>query len=289
MKAQSAPKAQKAPKTQKAEPSSEVVAPAVVAPAVVAPAVVAPAKQPKVAKGKAPKPTEEAVAEPVAEVVATPATAPASKGKAKTPKSAPAVEASVATKSAPVVEGGAKATKAKQPKVSKEVKAKQPKAPKEAKAKAPKQPKVAKAPKQPKVAKAPSAEDSAEGDELDDGKRSFKAMLPGSDKFDGRYTGLTPYQAANKALSKYYRGSKEDTPEVIAQRSASEITFSIRESTRGSKRLVYTYNGRREKLKVPVAYKVPNKEELIIKEYKNRLTKIKKNESDATETATASA
>ena len=28
---------------------------------------------------------------------------------------------------------------------------------------------------------------------------------PGTETFEGRFTGLTPYQAANKALSKYYR------------------------------------------------------------------------------------
>ena len=35
--------------------------------------------------------------------------------------------------------------------------------------------------------------------------RSFKVRLPGNESFEGRFTGLTPYQAANKALSKYYR------------------------------------------------------------------------------------
>ena len=106
-------------------------------------------------------------------------------------------------------------------------------------------------------------------------------MLPGSDKFEGRYTGLTPYQAANKALSKYYR-------EAEGEKSGSEITFSIRESTRGSKRSVYTYNGRREKLATPVEYTIKGKDgdRTVVKEYKNRLTKVKKAESEA-QTATA--
>ena len=104
-------------------------------------------------------------------------------------------------------------------------------------------------------------------------------MLPGSDKFEGRYTGLTPYQAANKALSKYYRENTENV---------SEITFSIRESTRGSKRTVYTYNGRREKLATPVEYTIKGKdgERTVVKEYKNRLTKVKKAD---VETATTEA
>ena len=101
--------------------------------------------------------------------------------------------------------------------------------------------------------------------------RSFKVKLPNSEVYEGRFTGLTPYQAANKALSKYYRESKK---------SKKEIIFSIKESTRGSKRLVYHYNGHREKLKVPVEYVIKSGDEsrVITKNFKNRLTKIKKHE-----------
>ena len=100
--------------------------------------------------------------------------------------------------------------------------------------------------------------------------RSFKVKLPNSEVYEGRFTGLTPYQAANKALSKYYRENK----------SSKEIVFSIRESTRGSKRLVYHYNGHRTKLDVPVEYviKSGNDSKVITKNFKNRLTKIKKAE-----------
>ena len=102
-------------------------------------------------------------------------------------------------------------------------------------------------------------------------QRSFKVKLPNSEVYEGRFTGLTPYQAANKALSKYYRETKK---------AKSEIVFSIKESTRGSKRLVYHYNGHREKLKVPVEYVIKSGDEsrVITKNFKNRLTKIKKNE-----------
>ena len=105
-------------------------------------------------------------------------------------------------------------------------------------------------------------------------QRSFKVKLPNSEVYEGRFTGLTPYQAANKALSKYYRETKK---------AKSEIMFSIKESTRGSKRLVYHYNGHREKLKVPVEYviKSGNESRVITKNFKNRLTKIKKNELSA--------
>ncbi len=105
--------------------------------------------------------------------------------------------------------------------------------------------------------------------------RSFKVMLPGTDNFVGRFTGLTPYQAANKALSKYYRETKKPK---------QDIQFSIRESTRGSKRSTYTYNGARVKLEEPVKYTISNQngeDREIVKKFKNRLTKVKKSELSA--------
>jgi hypothetical protein len=125
-----------------------------------------------------------------------------------------------------------------------------------------------------KKAVAPKEDDEASVEEKQ-GVRSFKVQLPGSEDYTGRFTGLTPYQAANKALSKFFRENKE---------SNGEITFSIRESTRGSKRNVYSYNGKREKLPAPVKYSIEGKDATtgkavtreIVKEYKNRLTKIKK-------------
>lgn len=107
--------------------------------------------------------------------------------------------------------------------------------------------------------------------------RSFKVMLPGTENFVGRFTGLTPYQAANKALSKYYRETKKPK---------QDIQFSIRESTRGSKRGTYTYNGARLKLDEPVKYTISNNDgenREIVKKFKNRLTKVKKSELAAAE------
>ena len=100
--------------------------------------------------------------------------------------------------------------------------------------------------------------------------RSFKVKLPGTETYEGRFTGDTPYQAANKALSKYYRLNGPD---------AENVLFSIRESTRGSKRLVYHYNGSRAKLDVPVEYaitSVSGESKVITKNFKNRLVKVKK-------------
>lgn len=107
--------------------------------------------------------------------------------------------------------------------------------------------------------------------------RSFKVMLPGTEDFVGRFTGLTPYQAANKALSKYYRETSKPK---------KEIRFSIKESTRGSKRGTYTYNGARQKLAEPVKYTISSKdgeEKEIVKKFKNRLTKVKKSELAASQ------
>ena len=104
------------------------------------------------------------------------------------------------------------------------------------------------------------------------GVRSFKVQLPGTDAYVGRFTGLTPYQAANKALSKYFRETKKPK---------SNIQFSIRESTRGSKRSTYTYKGERQKLADPVQYTISNakgEDRTIVKKFKNKLTKVKKNE-----------
>ena len=109
--------------------------------------------------------------------------------------------------------------------------------------------------------------------------RSFKVKLPGYEGFEGRFTGLTPYQAANKALSKYFRESEAQ---------GAEVTFSICESTRKSKKSVYTYVGRRHQLEVPVRYTIQNGRE-IVKNFKNSLKKVKKTELPVSTEATTTA
>lgn len=131
-----------------------------------------------------------------------------------------------------------------------------------------------------------------EAEPEDDGKtRSFKVKLPNTEDYTGRFTGLTPYQAANKALSKYFRNSEN------ANLNADHVIFSIKESTRGSDRNVYTYRGNRIKLEVPITYTIKSKnaegveqERVITKQYKNQLIKIKKgavNAETVTPVATA--
>lgn len=112
-----------------------------------------------------------------------------------------------------------------------------------------------------------------ENEELDDKTRSFKVKLPNDQEFVGRFTGLTPYQAANKALSKYFRTN--DNTNIID----NQVIFTIKESTRGSKRHEYTYKGTRIKLEQPITYTIKsanNEERVITKQYKNQLIKVKK-------------
>jgi hypothetical protein len=104
--------------------------------------------------------------------------------------------------------------------------------------------------------------------------RSFKVLLPDKEEYEGRFTGLTPYQAANKALSKYFRENKD------VENIANTITFQICESTRKSNKHEYKYTGSRVKLEVPVSYTLTDGK-IISKYFKNILKKVKKTESVA--------
>ena len=101
--------------------------------------------------------------------------------------------------------------------------------------------------------------------------RSFKVLLPDKEEYEGRFTGLTPYQAANKALSKYFRENKD------VENIANTITFQICESTRKSNKHEYKYTGSRVKLEVPVSYTLTDGK-IISKYFKNILKKVKKTE-----------
>ena len=236
-------------------------------------------KTKKVAKTETVAPTIAPTVAPTVPVVqATPATQKGA-GKAKVTKTETTptkVEVVVPAKTETVAPAKATKAKATTTTTTTAVVAKAVPAQKAgAKKVAPKAKAVEKIAKQPKVAKKAKAETEAdaEGEDIEKGVRSFKVQLPGNEEFTGRFTGLTPYQAANKALSKYFRENKT---------AKTEISFSIRESTRGSKRSTYTYNGKREKLETPVKYSIKGPDgnaREIVKEYKNKLTKVKKSET----------
>jgi len=217
-------------KTQKG--GKKATAPTTTTPVEVAPVAEVAATPTKTQKGGKKAATTTPV-EVVAEVAATPTKT--QKGGKKT---APVVEVAPVVETAPVVTGGAKAKKVATKKVT------------EAEA----------------LATEVAILDAEET--TDRRVRSFKVRLPGNEDFEGRFTGLTPYQAANKALSKYFRETEK--PQV-------EITFSICESTRKSRKATYTYVGRRQKLDIPVTYKIQDGRE-IVKNFKNSLKKVKKSE-----------
>jgi hypothetical protein len=129
--------------------------------------------------------------------------------------------------------------------------------------------------KEEKESEQKESKEEEEGEHEDPKTRSFKVQLPGEEDYTGRFTGLTPYQAANKALSKYFRNQ-----ENVNLSENNQVLFSIKESTRGSKRNVYNYKGSRVKLDTAITYtikSVDGTERVITKQYKNQLIKVKKN------------
>lgn len=99
--------------------------------------------------------------------------------------------------------------------------------------------------------------------------RSFKVQLVGEEAAHGRYSGNSPYQAANKAFSEIVRNRVRNNQTV-----EEEITFKLIESTKGSAKKTYNYVGKRIKLDNPVTYQVAGGQ-TIQKVYKNQLRKIK--------------
>lgn len=102
--------------------------------------------------------------------------------------------------------------------------------------------------------------------------RSFKVKLEQNGPQYGRYNGDSPYQAANKALSEIIRNKVKNN-----QPADQDINFFLVESTKGSSKKVHQYVGKRMKLTQPVTYTVDNGQ-VITKEYKNVLRKVKKEE-----------
>jgi hypothetical protein len=99
--------------------------------------------------------------------------------------------------------------------------------------------------------------------------RSFRVKLDKDSELYGRYNGESPYQAANKALSEIIR------KQIKSGNIIENINFYLVESTKGSSKKEHEYNGSRIKLDTPVEYTVGNGQ-VIIKEYKNILRKVKK-------------
>lgn len=101
-------------------------------------------------------------------------------------------------------------------------------------------------------------------------QRSFKVRIGDGEAY-GRYTGVSPKQAANKAFSGIIADRKQSGGSLTGK-----VTFTVIESTRGSKKKEYTYVGQRKKLETPVEYTIGKGPDAktITKRYKNELTKI---------------
>lgn len=109
--------------------------------------------------------------------------------------------------------------------------------------------------------------------------RSFRVKLAKDGELYGRYNGDSPYQAANKALSEIIRKKLKDIEGGGKQKLKNidePIYFYLVESTKGSQKKEYAYYGTRIKLDKAIEYKV-NNDQVITKEYKNILRKIKNN------------
>lgn len=102
--------------------------------------------------------------------------------------------------------------------------------------------------------------------------RFFKLVDQNTGNSSGRYTGTNPEEAAKKAYTHMLMSYKEKCIPM------SEIcTISIKESTRGSEKNIYTFQVERVKLETPEQISVLRKNgnyETITYEYRNRAKEI---------------
>jgi hypothetical protein len=82
-------------------------------------------------------------------------------------------------------------------------------------------------------------------------KRTFTVKSSGIKKNGGRYISQAPSAAAKKAATKLFKK---------ASASRSQITFELRETTRGSDNKTFKYTGRRTKLATPKVIEIGGKE-----------------------------
>jgi hypothetical protein len=100
--------------------------------------------------------------------------------------------------------------------------------------------------------------------------RYFKCI---SDKeCHGRFSGLKPKQAANKAFSSILRMNGGGDSNLN-----KKIKFHIVECTRGSKQKTFYYEGTRTKLDNPISVNIKggNNNKQIVYKYKNMIKKCK--------------
>lgn len=105
--------------------------------------------------------------------------------------------------------------------------------------------------------------------ENNSGIRTFKVKLSNElDKdFRGRFTGRNPQQAAKKALTTLLGEQNKKT---------GQYKFIIKESTRGSKKKEYAYNGKKTKRSEPNEVFFPGQDKPILYKYDTRVNSDKK-------------
>ena len=108
--------------------------------------------------------------------------------------------------------------------------------------------------------------------------RYFKMVDPSTGNSFGRFTGVTPRQAASKAFTTLLQKRKtvgELVGESINDNQSTEI--HVKESTRGCSGKTYCYKASRTKLPEPLSVSIKNpttgEEKTIIYKYNNRIIK----------------
>lgn len=103
--------------------------------------------------------------------------------------------------------------------------------------------------------------------------RYFKLINAKTGEAYGRYTGVTPKQAASKGFTKMLQKMKSENKKLPKQ-----CVIYLRESTRNSAKKYYGYEASRQKLKESQQFviidKETNKEKVITYNYRNRIKKV---------------
>lgn len=97
-------------------------------------------------------------------------------------------------------------------------------------------------------------------DSKSSGLRTFKVRLAeeSDKKYRGRFTGKNPQQAAKKALTSLLSEKKKKT---------GHFKYIIKESTRGSKKKEYAYDGKKTKRKEPNEVFFPGQDKPVLYKY----------------------
>lgn len=108
-------------------------------------------------------------------------------------------------------------------------------------------------------------------EQMDKKTRYFRCMY--NDEVFGRYSGKTPKQAANKALTSIIKSNGGNTNCVD-----KKFNFILKECTRGYKSKDKNYEGSRKKLDKPIIVNISNGEtkKHIEYQYLNKVKYIKK-------------